>query len=147
MTAECCESFTGTDVRGETIPNSRSCRAKTSSTKWNVTTSNRQKVGRSRPQRTQRLATYSHDVEDCQVSTLQTSHLHHHQHHQQQQHQHYYDDDDDQMTQRTCNHSYHAITVISISARHDFIIRTSRCIAKCLFCCFYCYNAFVIVFD
>ena len=28
MTAECCESFAGTDVRGETIPNSRSCRAK-----------------------------------------------------------------------------------------------------------------------
>jgi len=48
MTAECCESFAGTDVRGETIPDSRSCRAKTSSAKWNVTTSNRQKVGRSR---------------------------------------------------------------------------------------------------
>ena len=27
MSAECCESFTRTDVRGETIPDSRSCRA------------------------------------------------------------------------------------------------------------------------
>jgi len=52
MTAECCESFAGTDVKGKTIPDSwdsRSCRAKTASTKWNITTSNRQKVGRSRP--------------------------------------------------------------------------------------------------
>ena len=32
MTAECCESFAGTDVRGKTIPDSKSCRAKTSST-------------------------------------------------------------------------------------------------------------------
>jgi len=32
MTAECCESFAGTDVRGKTIPDSRTCRAKTSST-------------------------------------------------------------------------------------------------------------------
>jgi len=39
MTAECCESFAGTDMRGETIPDSRSCRAKTSSAKWNVATS------------------------------------------------------------------------------------------------------------
>ena len=36
MTAECCESFAGTDMRGETIPDSRSCRAKTSSAKWNL---------------------------------------------------------------------------------------------------------------
>jgi len=47
--AECCKSFVRTDVRGETILDSRSCRAKTSSTKWDVATSNRQKIGRGRP--------------------------------------------------------------------------------------------------
>jgi len=46
VSAECCESFARTDVRRQTIPNSRSCRAKISSTKWDVTTSNREKVGR-----------------------------------------------------------------------------------------------------
>jgi len=45
---ECFESFVRTDVRGETVPDSRSCRAKTSSTKWDVTTSDREKVGRGR---------------------------------------------------------------------------------------------------
>jgi len=37
VSAECCESFVRTDVRGETIPDSRSCRMKTLSTKWDVT--------------------------------------------------------------------------------------------------------------
>ena len=49
VSVECCESFARTDVRGETIPDSRSCRAKTSSTKWDVPTSDREKVGRDRP--------------------------------------------------------------------------------------------------
>ena len=40
VSPECCESFARTDVKGKTIPDSRSCRAKTSS--------NRQKVGRCR---------------------------------------------------------------------------------------------------
>jgi len=35
-------SFARTDARGEIIPHSSSCRAKTSSTKWDVTTSNRE---------------------------------------------------------------------------------------------------------
>jgi len=48
LSAECCENFTRTDVRGKTILDSWSCRAKTSSTKWDVTTSNREKVGRGR---------------------------------------------------------------------------------------------------
>jgi len=48
MSAECCESFARTDVRGKTIPDSRSCRAKTSITKWDVTASIRHKVGRGR---------------------------------------------------------------------------------------------------
>jgi len=34
MTAECCESFAGTDMRGETIPDSRSGRAETSSAEF-----------------------------------------------------------------------------------------------------------------
>jgi len=42
-------SFARTDVTGQTISNSRSCRAKTSITKRDVTTSNREKVGRGRP--------------------------------------------------------------------------------------------------
>ena len=42
--AECCESFTRTDVTGKTIPDSRSCRAKTWSTKRDVRRSNRETV-------------------------------------------------------------------------------------------------------
>jgi len=38
VSAECCESFARTNVREETIPDSRSCRAKTSSTKLDVIT-------------------------------------------------------------------------------------------------------------
>ena len=34
VSAECCESFSTTYVRGKTIPDSRICRTKTSSTKW-----------------------------------------------------------------------------------------------------------------
>jgi len=43
MSAECCESFARMDVRGKTVPDNRSCRAKTSSTKRNVTTNNRER--------------------------------------------------------------------------------------------------------
>ena len=39
-----CESFARTNIRGENIPDSRSCRGKTSSTKWDVTTSNRERT-------------------------------------------------------------------------------------------------------
>ena len=46
--AECCESFARMDVRRETILDSSSCRAKTSTTK-DGTTSNREKIGRGRP--------------------------------------------------------------------------------------------------
>jgi len=42
-------SFSRTDVRGETIPDSRSCRAKTSSTKLDVTMSDGEKIVGDRP--------------------------------------------------------------------------------------------------
>jgi len=49
MRFQVSDSFSRTDVRGETIPDSRSCRAKTSSTKLDVTMSDGEKIVGDRP--------------------------------------------------------------------------------------------------